>query len=89
VTRGRQRGREPDRGVDVVGLDEVVAGQNVGGVGERSVVQDRRVVLDADGCRRPDRLEARAADDLALFVDVPVAGEQRVALFVAEAPGFS
>ena len=70
--------------VEVVGLEQVEAAEDLLGVRERAVGDQRSLVVHANGRRGLDALQLRAADDARVTRERQVLGRHRPALFVAE-----
>ena len=68
---GRDPRRELERRVEVVGLEQVEAAEDLLGVRERAVGDQRLAVVDANGRRRLDGLQLRAADDARVIARAP------------------
>src|SRR4051812_24487223 len=80
---GNARG-QLDRGIEVVGLEEVVPAENLLRLGERPVRNQRLPVLTADSGRGLDALQTTAADDALVVAQSHVLACQRFAVLVAE-----
>src|SRR5918999_4769698 len=74
-TRGKGR-----RGVEVVRLEQVQAPDELLGVDERAVAQERLAVLHADGCRRLRALQLHAVENTGFIEDRVVLADDRLEL---------